>query len=75
MAMKMGYVPPGEKTVPELIKEDKNDDEYQLALRVADKAYKDTGEPDLDPLEKLLDRLIGEQLEAAIAAAEAAQGK
>lgn len=75
MAMKMGYVPPGEKTVPELIKEDKNDDEYQLALRVADRAYKDTGEPDLAPLERLLDRLIGEQLEAAIVAAEVASAK
>ena len=73
MAMKMGYVPPGEKTVPELIKQDKNDDEYQLALRVADEAYKVTGKPDLSALETLLDRLIGEQLDAAFAAEEAAR--
>lgn len=77
MAMKMGYVPPGERTVPELIKE--NDDEYQLALRRADKAYRDMEKPDLSALETLLDRLIAEQLEAALLeeekkrAAEAAQ--
>lgn len=64
MAMKMGYVPPGERTVPELIKE--NDEEYQLALRQADKTYKETGKPDLSALETLLDRLIAEQLEAAL---------
>jgi Fic family protein len=64
MAMKMGYVPPGDRTVPELIKE--NDEEYQLALRQADKTYRDTGKPDLSALETLLDRLIAEQLEAAL---------
>jgi Fic family protein len=68
MAMKMGYVPPGERTVPELIKE--NDDEYQLALRKADRAYNATGTPDLSSLEALLDRLIAEQLEAALAEEE-----
>ncbi len=64
MAMKMGYVPPGERTVPELIK--KNDEEYQLALRQADASHKNVGKPDLSLLEALLDRLIGEQLEAAL---------
>lgn len=66
MAMKMGFVPPGERTVPELIKE--NDDEYQLALRAADIGLRDKGQPNLSVLEALLDRLLGEQLEAAIAA-------
>src|SRR4051812_35245009 len=46
MALRMGYVPPGEKTVPELIKKTKrNDGEYQGGLRIADAAFKTTGEP------------------------------
>ena len=66
MAMKMGYMPPGEKTVPELIKEDANDDEYQLGLRVADAGFAKDTAPDLSSLEALLDRLLAEQLEAAL---------
>ncbi|MDH7973479.1 Fic family protein [Sphingomonas sp. AR_OL41] len=65
MAMRMGYVPPGEQTVPELIKN--NDDEYQTALRKADAKYKASGKPDLSALESLLDRLLAQQLEAALA--------
>lgn len=65
MAMRMGYMPPGQKTVPELIKE--NDEEYQLALRTGDGGYNASGEPDLSALETLLDRLLAEQLEAALA--------
>jgi Fic family protein len=64
MAMKMGFVPPGEITVPELIK--RNDDEYQTSLRKADAAFAQSGKPDLTSLELLLDRLIADQLEMAI---------
>lgn len=66
MAMRMGYMPPGETTVPELIK--RNDEEYQNGLRTGDIGYKRTGEPDLSALETMLDRLIAEQLEEAIKA-------
>jgi Fic family protein len=71
MAMRMGYVPPGEITVPELIKKtDENDDEYQKGLRAADAGYGTSGEPNLAPLETLLDRLLAEQLEEALKASK-----
>ena len=56
---------PGEKTIPDLIVEDR--DPYYEALRHADKAWAD-GRLDVSNMEDLMSRLLAKQLVAVHAA-------
>ncbi|RYG88812.1 MAG: hypothetical protein EON59_03210 [Alphaproteobacteria bacterium] len=64
ICLRMGFVLPGAPTVLELIK--MNDEEYQEALRVADKGYDETGNPDLSKMNAFIERLVIEQLTSAV---------
>jgi Fic family protein len=60
LSLKLGFILPGEKTVIDLIMNDPT--EYYDALQVADQAFKASGEPNLEPIVDLVDRLLAEQL-------------
>ncbi|WP_157726760.1 Fic family protein [Qipengyuania flava] len=59
LSLKLGFILPGEKTVIDLIMD--NRDDYQNALKVADNAFEANGEPDLAPVTEFIDRLLAEQ--------------
>lgn len=59
LSLKLGFILPGEKTVIDLIMD--NRDDYQNALKVADNAFEANGEPDLAPVTAFIDRLLAEQ--------------
>ena len=59
LSLKLGFILPGEKTVIDLIMD--NRDDYQNALKVADNAFEQTGQPDLAPITDFIDRLLAEQ--------------
>lgn len=60
LCLKLGFILPGERTVIDLIMEQRG--EYQTALKAADTAYEGAGEPNLEPMIAFLDRLLFEQL-------------
>ena len=60
LCMKIGSWLPGDVTLPELIRQ--NRDKYIVALRHADKTHKQKGAVDLLPLHELLSGLIETQL-------------
>jgi Fic family protein len=59
LSLKLGFILPGEKTVIDLIMDNRED--YQSALKIADNAFEQTGEPDLAPVTDFIDRLLAEQ--------------
>ena len=62
VSLKLGFVLPGSPTLIDLIME--NRPEYYTALRQADQAYEASGEPNLNSLVALLDRLLVKQFES-----------
>lgn len=60
LCLKLGFVLPGDKTVIDLIMEQRDD--YYAALKVADLTFEENGEPDLEPMTEFVDRLLFEQL-------------
>jgi Fic family protein len=59
LCVRLGFILPGEKTIPELIAEDKAP--YYAALRSADSAW-DSGKLDVSEMETLVARLLAAQL-------------
>jgi Fic family protein len=60
LCVKLGYVLPGKKTIPDQIAEDKTP--YYKALEAADKAWEERKVVDLTEMKKLLDSMIAKQL-------------
>lgn len=60
LCLKLGFILPGDKTVIDLIMEQRED--YYAALKVADRAFEINGEPDLEPMIEFVDRLLYDQL-------------
>jgi Fic family protein len=74
LCVRLGYTLPGEKTIPELIAEDRTP--YYQALEQCDELYRqvagaDQPKIDITPMEELMKALVGKQL-AAIARAAGA---
>ena len=63
LCLKYGFVLPGNKTVIDLMMEQR--EEYCSALNAADIAYAEAGTPNLEPMIIFLDRLIFEQISSA----------
>lgn len=59
LSLKLGFILPGEKTVIDLIMDNRED--YQNALKVADNAFEANGEPDLAPVTEFIDQLLAQQ--------------
>lgn len=60
ICLKLGFVLPGERTVIDLIMDQRQ--EYYRALKIADLAFEAGKEPDLEPMIAFVDRLLFEQL-------------
>ncbi|WP_379548562.1 Fic family protein [Qipengyuania sp. DSG2-2] len=60
LSLKLGFILPGERTVIDLIMD--NRDDYQNALKIADKSHDLSGQADLAPMTDFIDRLLAEQL-------------
>ena len=60
LSLKLGFVLPGTPTVIDLIMRQR--EEYQDALKVADIAFEEKGEPDLSAMITFIDHLLAEQL-------------
>ena len=69
LSVRLGYLLPGTKTIPDLIANDKTP--YYKALEAADNANA-AGKIDLTEMEKLLESLLAAQLVSVI---DAARGK
>jgi fido (protein-threonine AMPylation protein) len=64
VSLRMGFVLPGAPTIIDLIMQDQNRQEYEVALRAGDAGFKASGEPDLGPMNAFIERLLVEQLES-----------
>lgn len=60
LCLKLGFVLPGERTVIDLIMDQRQ--EYYAALKIADIAFEAGMRPDLEPMIAFVDRLLFEQL-------------
>lgn len=60
LCLKLGFVLPGERTVIDLIMDQRA--EYYAALKVADNAFEAWQEPALEPMIAFVDRLLFDQL-------------
>lgn len=60
LCIKLGYLLPGNRTIPEQIAANKKP--YYDALEAADRAWKETGKPDVSALEVLLEAYLSAQL-------------
>lgn len=60
LCVKSGGNLPGDKILPELLRDHRKD--YIACLKIADRAFERTGEPDLEALHRLLLRLIERQI-------------
>ncbi len=60
LCLKLGFMPPGERTILDLIMSNKP--EFESALRAADKSFSESGGADLGPMNKFIERLFIEQL-------------
>lgn len=64
VSLKMGFVLPGSPTLIDLIMQ--NREEYQIALKEADLAFVDLGEPNLSRMVEFVQNLLIEQLASAV---------
>ncbi len=69
LCLKMGYLLPGRRTIPDQIAENKTP--YYKALEAADIAWEDTGTVDLTEMKNLLRSMLAEQLVAVHADSDA----
>jgi Fic family protein len=60
LCLRIGYLLPGRKTIPEQIAQNKRP--YYEALEAADRAWQETGAVDLSQMEALLESLLAKQL-------------
>jgi hypothetical protein len=71
LCVKLGFALPGQKTIPELIMDER--EPYYGALREADRHFEQSGVIEVSRMEVLLDSLLAKQLVAIHQAASGAE--